>query len=117
MFVKKSNFELLDNYELNTFMVDTGIAKAISLLNKKNYSTWSSCQGHSNLGALQKGYIIFKKAYNFDTKPIGWKLDYINYEDRMRAILEMDYAYIDLYGLQELNKTLLSWVDSLEGLL
>lgn len=109
MYIKKQSFKLLKDYEENTFMVDAQISEAVRLLNVKGYFTWSSCGGHYNNGVTTRGYVMFKKVYNFNTLPIGWKLDYVLFDERIRAILEMDFEFIDVYGLNSANINLLSW--------
>ena len=51
-------------YEVPKITVDEWIAPAVSLLNKKGYITWCSCQGHSEYANDSIPYVCFKVYYD-----------------------------------------------------
>lgn len=87
-FIDINTFEIKDNY----FEVDDNIAEAISLLNKKGYTTKNCCEGHLFLEEfvvgsdetiddewetnceVEEGYVEFVASITLPSIPDGWVL-------------------------------------------
>lgn len=95
------------------FPIDSQIALAISILNKKGYTTKFCCSGHA-LDEWVSSYIYFED--KIDSCPEDWYIDnegYIIRGNRNRDWIELDFITRENI-LTNYNGNLLKWVLELE---
>lgn len=109
MFINKKTYELTEEWTKNSFPVDRSISLEVRDLNMKGYKTVSS-YGGGNKGTVTVPYIVFSRAYDDLTPPLGWKVDTLVQDDRFRTIIEADLESIENIGYQEIINNLKNWV-------